>query len=548
MTKGIGEILVLMLMLPFFAEAQIIPEYKDIPQLSSKYEILDRSLFSGTAIYHEDGDLWEPTEYIKVISRKDADNIKQSNDYCTYFSNYKKYGGTYVLDDKNGKPREYYGFLKNEVHGRTFINDRIYVYKEFYPNDGLKRKKICSIDGFSIGKEYVYDSKGKLVRIINHGNTNIDAYVFNKKILKEYATIPMLSRSFESITAIDGGKDKCTNIFEEFWFENKNVYRKFDSSGMVSKEYRGRYYYDEMPTRIMCTPPRSIGDSMIMFVTKDIKYLYNYHKAYTKIRLIEREYLTNSICILKQYDEKGFLRSKKIVSEYGFAIGKEYIYDGGGNVWVTIDTDEGYSIKAYDIIKYWIEKGKGFHTWNREFDEIVKVKDENGNPCWLIKIFNEEKKYECTLLDGKTGNVIRKYTINKNREYVSAPTPYLDGGYNYDEIREFENIVKNVYNYEEVDKAPVYPGGVASLMYDVTNNCRDASFRLSVREGLVMVRFIVDEHGNAIMAEPCPRFDFGCVSHVISSISTLKKFEPAEKNGEKVKVFIMVPVVKRVYR
>lgn len=124
----------------------IIMEYfKNIPEISAEHEVLNRNSFPG------------------VISRNGVDSIKEKKAAHTWKGDeYKEYDSTGML------LKQYDGFSYNGVEGREFINPYIYIYRKFYPNDGLKMKKISCVFGFNIGKEYHYDEKGNLTETIDH--------------------------------------------------------------------------------------------------------------------------------------------------------------------------------------------------------------------------------------------------------------------------------------------------------------------------------------------------------------------------------------------
>ena len=184
-----------------------------IPELSAEYEILNRDLFPGVFSKAQSDSLLENL-------RKNAKTEEERRNIPPKF--YFTDGKFRALDeyeeyDTSGMLRKCYsGFYYSTVRGREFINPYIYIYREFYPNDGLKKKKYGSVlfDTGYVGKEYRYDEEGNLVETIDYN----EGYEFTTEDIINYCIkngidVDKRYDSYKTVTTISRVKDKDNNPF-----------------------------------------------------------------------------------------------------------------------------------------------------------------------------------------------------------------------------------------------------------------------------------------------------------------------------------------------
>lgn len=116
------------------------------------------------------------------------------------------------------------------------------------------------------------------------------------------------------------------------------------------------------------------------------------------------------------------------------------------------------------------------------------------------------------------------------------PPPLPDGFPDYE-------IFGNDTIYIKADIMPQYPGGDAALLeYLVSNTKYPDSSKETAIQGRVIIRFCVSENGKvekvSVLKSLYPELDLEA-ERVVNS---LQKFRPGLKNGERVKVWYIVPI------
>ena len=492
--------------------AQVIPEYKNIPQLSSAYEVLDRSMFPG------------------VVTKEQADSIKATNNYFYNTYNYYKDGSYYYYDGK----REYFGFLFNNVYGRRFLNSRIYVYKEFYPNDGLKRKKICSVDGLSIGNEYLYDEQGKLIRTIKHATINerTAADLIKNKKLKLYENPPIISPQHEynyslrNYYSIITRRSQCK--FLKFDFFDFSYYY---NSSLLSGDFLDYYY----SLSLLSVDFDSTGmlKRLSGIVVEDCEN--GNIPVFFEIEFIHED----EFYIQKIFYLDGSLQRKAMKSKYGFYIGKEYVYTQRGELIRTIDHDKGYEYTPYQLLNDRMR-------WNANHVEIDKE-----NSKWIVRFYSmytkDKREYEVLEIDGKSGKQIAAYNhIIWTKEDDIVPDLLPNDCRFYKTLSVCDCLPtdeESLCPFSKVEKMPAYPGGTRELIKDIEENLvypEDA--KKEGLQGMVMVRFVVDKEGQICCSEITRSSSHVFDSAALEVLSHLKTFIPGEQHGEKVNVYYLLPI------
>lgn len=151
------------------AQTDTIVEYfKNIPEISAEHEVLNRDLFPGVISKKQRDSLISAFENYKLLIKK-AKSKEELNKISNPYegSNLRSVGkDTYIETDKNGVAQKYYfGFGREEVAGRDFINPYIYIHRHFYLNDSIRSKGLRTIVDFPIGKWYSYDNEGNLIKV-----------------------------------------------------------------------------------------------------------------------------------------------------------------------------------------------------------------------------------------------------------------------------------------------------------------------------------------------------------------------------------------------
>lgn len=122
-----------------------------IPEINADYEVFDREAFFFGKDQHN-----QKREHKQRVVNNDTVNC-----YATMRS-YEEYG-------KNGSVRKrFFRGHEGDTYGHEYTtNPLIGIYKEFYPNEGIKEKGIYCWFGFKMGLWYYYDEVGNLIKVEN---------------------------------------------------------------------------------------------------------------------------------------------------------------------------------------------------------------------------------------------------------------------------------------------------------------------------------------------------------------------------------------------
>lgn len=156
---------------------------------------------------------------------------------------------------------------------------------------------------------------------------------------------------------------------------------------------------------------------------------------------------------------------------------------------------------------------------------IPEVVPDNTVPTDLLPPTQEE-------LEGKTISTVTNTegTGGINEEIITPESGSGSGG--------------TSTGYELIaDKMPEFPGGEEALLNHIKKNAKFTRTALENNaSGTIYVSFIVDERGEVIQPKIEKGIGFGMDEMVLNVIKNLPSFTPAEQNGRKVKIKLMVPV------
>ena len=111
---------------------------------------------------------------------------------------------------------------------------------------------------------------------------------------------------------------------------------------------------------------------------------------------------------------------------------------------------------------------------------------------------------------------------------------------NYQEVRGFFDPTADAE--KEPDKMPMYPNGLQGLMTDVSNEINYPEFeRRNNIEGKVVVSYIIDENGRVRDIKIDEGVSQGLNKEAIRVTRSLKRWYPAFKDGQPVKVHFKQP-------
>lgn len=93
------------------------------------------------------------------------------------------------------------------------------------------------------------------------------------------------------------------------------------------------------------------------------------------------------------------------------------------------------------------------------------------------------------------------------------------------------------------EKMPEFPGGEEALLNYVKSKARFTPLAAEYKvTGTMYVSFVVDENGKVIMPKIERGLGYGMDEMLLSVVKSIPDFEPAEQNGQKVKIRMMLPV------
>ena len=93
-----------------------------------------------------------------------------------------------------------------------------------------------------------------------------------------------------------------------------------------------------------------------------------------------------------------------------------------------------------------------------------------------------------------------------------------------------------------VDVMPEYPGGTQALYTFLAKNIKyPKTAKKNNVEGIVYVKFVVDENGNVKNPVIIRGIGAGCDEEVIRVVKKMPKWKPGEINGIKIAVYYTLP-------
>ena len=136
-------------------------------------------------------------------------------------------------------------------------------------------------------------------------------------------------------------------------------------------------------------------------------------------------------------------------------------------------------------------------------------------------------------LIGQFGSLAKNGVIliktSKITNFVTDTTSYKPGDENY--------------IYKKTDKMPQYPGGESALMNYIGKNLKyPVIAQENGKQGIVRIRFIVDRTGKIKFPKVVRSIDPQLDNEAMRVVKTLSDFIPGEKNGQKVNVYMTLPI------
>jgi protein TonB len=178
------------------------------------------------------------------------------------------------------------------------------------------------------------------------------------------------------------------------------------------------------------------------------------------------------------------------------------------------------------------------------------------SPSNKTKVENKNKaEAEDTNATIEKNTLVDSLKKSKKDEFVKGGTEYI-GHEDLDEtsdpttnekmpvaLPEKEKQPAQTEVYDFVEKMPEFPGGTAEMMKYIKNNLQYPNEALQRNlEGIVYIKFIVHENGTLsdfkILKTPDKVFN----QPALAVLHHMPNWIPGEKNGEKVKVYMTIPI------
>lgn len=98
--------------------------------------------------------------------------------------------------------------------------------------------------------------------------------------------------------------------------------------------------------------------------------------------------------------------------------------------------------------------------------------------------------------------------------------------------------------YDQVDKAPEFPGGNAALMRWLGANIRyPFSAQMDGIQGKVVVRFVVNEDGSVSNIQIVEKVEGSLDREAWRLVKSMPKWQPGEVGGRKVATYVNLPII-----
>ena len=105
-----------------------------------------------------------------------------------------------------------------------------------------------------------------------------------------------------------------------------------------------------------------------------------------------------------------------------------------------------------------------------------------------------------------------------------------------------------VYDIQNVDKQPKFPGGITSLQSYINRSLKYPQIsRENNSQGRVIVRFVISSNGTVTNSQVVRSSgDFCLDMEAVRVIESMPKWKPGKHKGKPVRVFFTLPVVFRL--
>lgn len=235
--------------------------------------------------------------------------------------------------------------------------------------------------------------------------------------------------------------------------------------------------------------------------------------------------------------------------------GYVYTFDGYDETIYEKDmVDNMPSPYGYESIEKWIEQDSECQEVikNEEYRVLVRfVIDKNGrmnsfhsnagysNNFTLYRRFESIKKWSPGILNGKRVNTRVSLYINYKSESKKK---------NMIKEEQNESESNKIFNGDDVDQKPSFPGGNKALNKFIASNLRYPDMaRMLDKQGTIIVKFVVNETGvltDIKLAKDSYSLSLGKES--LRVVKAMPKWYPGQKNGRAVKVKWSIPITFRL--
>lgn len=235
--------------------------------------------------------------------------------------------------------------------------------------------------------------------------------------------------------------------------------------------------------------------------------------------------------------------------------GYVYTFDGYDETIYEKDmVDKMPSPYGYESIEKWIEQDSECQEVikNEEYRVLVRfVIDKNGrmnsfhsnagysNNFTLYRRFESIKKWSPGILNGKRINARVRLCINCKSESKKK---------NVIKEEQNESESNKIFNGDDVDQKPSFPGGNKALNKFIASNLRYPDMaRMLDKQGTIIVKFVVNETGvltDIKLAKDSYSLSLGKES--LRVVKAMPKWYPGLKNGKAVKVKCSIPITFRL--
>lgn len=232
--------------------------------------------------------------------------------------------------------------------------------------------------------------------------------------------------------------------------------------------------------------------------------------------------------------------------------GYVYTFDGyDENIYENGMVDKMPSPYGYESIEKWIEQDSDCQEVkkNEEYRVLVRfVIDKNGRMNMfysdarvkdLFYSFNSIKKWSPGILNGKRVNTRVRLYINYESESKKK---------NVIKEEQNESESNKIFNGDDVDQKPSFPGGNKALNKFIASNLRYPDMaRMLDKQGTIIVKFVVNETGvltDIKLAKDSYSLSLGKES--LRVVKAMPKWYPGLKNGKAVKVKCSIPITFRL--